>query len=70
LGSGSSKEFLLLALSNDTNNTGYVVYPLGVVESSREAPPFVRQVFDSFELITPSTPPPIAAPTIPQQLEP
>jgi hypothetical protein len=27
----SYKEFILLTLSNDTNNTGYVVYPLTVV---------------------------------------
>jgi hypothetical protein len=32
LGRGRSyKEFILLTLSNDTNNTGYVVYPLTVV---------------------------------------
>ena len=44
------KEFALLVLSNDTN-TGYVVRPQMVQESSRETPPFVRQVLDSFELV-------------------
>jgi len=54
----------LLALSNDTN-TGYVVQPIIAegVESSREAPLFVREVLDSFELVTPTTS--IAASTTP-----
>ena len=58
---GSSyRNSVLLALSNDTN-TGYFVRP-SVQEGSQssteappEAPPFVRQVFDSFELVTPTT---------------
>jgi hypothetical protein len=58
---GSSyRNSVLLALSNDTN-TGYVVRP-SVQEGSQssteappEAPPFVRQVFDSFELVAPPT---------------
>jgi len=63
LGRGRShKEFILLTLSNDTNNTGYVVYPLissnGCSESTSEALQFVRQVSDSFELTKPTTTPP------------
>ena len=44
------KEFALLVLSNDTN-TGYVVRPQMLQESSRETPVFVRQVLDSFQLV-------------------
>ena len=58
---GSSyRNSVLLALSNDTN-TGYVVRPIvqegsqSSTEAPPEAPPFVRQVFDSFELVTPTT---------------
>jgi hypothetical protein len=51
-GSGTEiyKEFALLVLSNDTN-TGYVVRPQILQESSRETPTFVRQVLDSLELV-------------------
>lgn len=57
-GSGSAivnyKEFALLVLSNDTN-TGYVVRPQMMQESSRETPAFVRQVLDSLELVASAT---------------
>ena len=63
LGTGSYKKFVLLALSNDTN-TAYVVDPIMLegLESSREAPPFVRQVLDSFELVVTYTTPIATAP--------
>jgi hypothetical protein len=54
----SYRDFLLVALTNDTN-TGYVLRPLiqEGVESGSEAPPFVRSTFDSFQLVTlPNTP--------------
>lgn len=54
----SYNRFVLLVLSNDTT-TGYAVRPViqEGLDSSREAPSFVRQVFDSFELMAlPTTP--------------
>jgi hypothetical protein len=54
----SYKEFVLLALSNDTT-TGYSIRPViqDGLESSEEAPSFVREIFDSFELMAlPTTP--------------
>ena len=50
--------FVLLALNNDNaTTTGYAVRPIlqAGQEDSREVPSFVRQVFDSFELIAPPT---------------
>ena len=53
-GIGSYKEYVLVVLSNDTN-TGYVVQPTqpqGLNIGEAAAPPvFVKQVFDSFELV-------------------
>jgi plastocyanin len=68
-GRGSYKDIVLLALSNDTN-TGYFVVPIMLegLESDREAPAFVRQVLDSFELVTPTTP--IATTSLPPQGQP
>jgi plastocyanin len=50
---GGIREFVLLALSSDAN-TGYFLDPIiseGLDEDA-EAPPFVRQVLGSFELLT------------------
>lgn len=59
----SNKDFVLVALSNDTN-TGYVVRPLiqGGWESTKEAPPFIRVVLDSFGLMTTRSPPTMPSP--------
>ena len=70
--------FVLLALNNDNaTTTGYAVRPLlqEGQEDSREVPSFVRQVFDSFELLAPATTPaplgtpPQTLPAVPQPLQ-
>ncbi|MGH9990775.1 MAG: hypothetical protein ACREAS_10095, partial [Nitrososphaera sp.] len=62
----SYREFVLLALNNDTN-TGYALRPVieEGLESTADAPAFVRQVFGSFELVAPLTTPPGATTTPP-----
>jgi hypothetical protein len=74
----SYTEFVLLALNNDNaTTTGYAVRPTlpAGQEDSREVPSFVRQVFDSFELLAPATTvaptgtPPQTPPAVPQPLQ-